>query len=78
MTVYRNFESTQLYKICSKSSGKCLGVVGGSTATGANVEQRTYAGLAGQTWNYIPSQTTSSIASSRRRWSFTGCAWATC
>jgi len=53
VTVYRNFEATQLYKICNKSSGKCLGVVGGSTAEGANVEQRTFSAAAGQTWQLI-------------------------
>jgi hypothetical protein len=52
VTVYRNFESAQLYKICNKT-GKCLGVVGGSTANGANVEQRTYTGAAGQTWQVV-------------------------
>ena len=53
MTVWRNFESTQLYKICNKCGGKCLGVVGGSTTSGANIEQRTYAGAAGQTWKVL-------------------------
>jgi hypothetical protein len=53
VTVWRNFESTQLYKICNKSSGKCLGVVAGSTASGANIEQRAYAGAAGQTWKVL-------------------------
>jgi len=53
VTVWRNFESTQLYKICNKGSGKCLGVVGGSTASGANIEQRAYAGAAGQTWKVL-------------------------
>ena len=53
VTVWRNFESTQLYKICNKSSNKCLGVVNGSTANGATVEQRGYAGLAGQTWKIL-------------------------
>jgi hypothetical protein len=49
VTVYRNFEPAQLYKICNKG-GKCLGVVGGSTLSGANIEQRTYTGAMGQTW----------------------------
>ena len=53
VTVWRNFETTQLYKICNKSSGKCMGVVGGSMASGANVEQRTYTGAAGQTWKIL-------------------------
>jgi hypothetical protein len=53
VTVYRNFEPTMLYRICNKSSGKCLGVVNGSTASGANVEQRTYTGASGQTWQIL-------------------------
>src|SRR4029079_7502258 len=53
VTVWRNFESTQLYKICNRSRNKCLGVVNGSTANGATVEQRGYAGLAGQTWKVL-------------------------
>ena len=53
VTVWRNFEATQLYKICNKSSGKCLGVVGGSTASGASVEQRTFSSAAGQTWKIL-------------------------
>jgi len=53
VTVYRNFESTQLYKICNKNGGKCLGVVNGSIADGANVEQRTFTGAAGQTWQVV-------------------------
>jgi len=53
VTVWRNFEATQLYKICNKSSGKCLGVVNGSMTSGANVEQRAYDGRAGQTWKIL-------------------------
>jgi hypothetical protein len=53
VTVWRNFEQTQMYKICNVSSGRCLGVVGGSTADGAYVEQRTYSGAAGQTWQIL-------------------------
>jgi len=49
VTVYRGFEPTMLYRICNKTNGKCLGVVGGATGD-ANVEQRTYAGDPGQTW----------------------------
>jgi len=52
VTVWRNFEPTQLYKICSKS-GKCLGVVGGSTTSGANVEQKNYTGALGQGWQIL-------------------------
>jgi len=52
VTVYRNFEPTQLYKICNRS-GKCLGVVGGSTTNGANVEQRAFTTAAGQTWQVL-------------------------
>jgi hypothetical protein len=52
VTVYRNFESTMLYKICNKY-GKCLGVIGGSTTAGTDVEQRSYSGAAGQTWSIL-------------------------
>jgi hypothetical protein len=52
VTVWRNFEPTQIYKICNKN-GKCLGVVGGSTSSGANVEQRTYSNALGQTWQIL-------------------------
>jgi hypothetical protein len=52
VTVYRNFEPTQLYKICN-TNNKCLGVVGGSTSNGANVEQRTFTAAAGQTWQIL-------------------------
>jgi hypothetical protein len=53
ITVWRNFESTQMYKICNAYSGKCLGVVGGSTADGAPVEQRTYSGALSQDWQIL-------------------------
>jgi hypothetical protein len=52
VTVYRNFESSMLYKICNKY-GKCLGVLGGSTAAGTDVEQRSYSASAGQTWQIL-------------------------
>ena len=50
VSVWRNFDAGTAYKICNKQSGKCLGVVSASTVDGAKVEQRTYAGAAGQTW----------------------------
>ena len=53
VTVWRNFEPTQMYKICNAYSGKCLGVVNGSSADGASVEQRTYSGSVGQTWQIL-------------------------
>jgi hypothetical protein len=53
VTVWRNFEPTQLYKICNKNVGKCLGVVGGSMTAGANIEQRAYTGALGQTWQIL-------------------------
>jgi hypothetical protein len=53
VTVWRNFEVTQMYKICNAYSGKCLGVVGGSTADGAAIEQRAYSGASGQTWQIL-------------------------
>ena len=62
VTVYRNFEPTMLFKICNKVGGnaKCLGVVGGSTASGANVEIRSYTGAAGQTWQVLKGSTAGS------------------
>jgi hypothetical protein len=57
ITVWRNFEATQMYKICNKTNAsECLGVVGGSTAAGAKVEIRTFSGAtgaAGQTWQIL-------------------------
>jgi hypothetical protein len=57
ITVWRNFEATQMYKICDKTNAnECLGVVGGSTAAGAKVELRTFSGAtgaAGQTWQIL-------------------------
>ena len=53
ITVWRNFEATQMYKICNAYSGKCLGVVGGSTADGASVEQRSYSGTLSQDWQIL-------------------------
>jgi hypothetical protein len=54
VTVWRNFEATQAYKICTKSGPtRCLGVVGNSTADGANIEQRTYSGAVGQQWQIL-------------------------
>ena len=54
ITVWRNFEATQMYKICNKTNAnECLGVVGGSTAAGAKVEIRSYSGAAGQTWQLL-------------------------
>ncbi|HXU06889.1 MAG TPA: RICIN domain-containing protein [Polyangia bacterium] len=52
VTVFRNFEPTQLYKICNKSN-KCLGVAGGSMTSGANVEQHSYTAALGQTWQIL-------------------------
>ena len=57
VTVWRNFEPTQTYKICNRLTGKCMGVVGGSTASGAAVEQRTFSGAAGQTWKILTAAT---------------------
>jgi hypothetical protein len=53
VTVWRNFESTQMYKICNAYSGKCLGVVGGSIADDASVEQRTYSGTLSENWQIL-------------------------
>jgi hypothetical protein len=54
VTVWRNFEPTQMYKVCMKQSpNRCLGVVGRSTAEGANIEQRTYDGTAAMQWQIL-------------------------
>jgi hypothetical protein len=53
ITVWRDFEATQMYKICNAYSGKCLGVVNGSTADGAAIEQRTYSGSLSQNWQIL-------------------------
>jgi hypothetical protein len=54
VTVWRNFEASQMYKICTKQSPtRCLGAVGGSTAEGAGVEQRSYNGTAAMQWQII-------------------------
>jgi hypothetical protein len=53
ITVWRNFEATQMYKICNVYSGKCLGVANGSTSSGASIEQRTYSGTGGQDWQIL-------------------------
>jgi hypothetical protein len=58
VTVWRNFEQTQMYRICTKSTPtRCLGVVGNSTADGANVEQRSYNAGAGQQWQILQVET---------------------
>jgi hypothetical protein len=54
VTVWRNFEASQMYKICMKQSpSRCLGVVGGSTAEGAGIEQRNYTGTAAMQWQVL-------------------------
>ena len=58
VTVWRNFEASQAYKICTKQTpARCLGVVGNSTAEGANVEQRTYSGATSQQWQILQVET---------------------
>ncbi len=54
VTVWRNFETTQAYKICTKSGPtRCLGVASNSTADGAAIEQRSYSGALGQQWQIL-------------------------
>ena len=54
MTVWRNFEPATAYKICNRSSTKCLGAVGSSKTSGAQIGQYTYSSsLAGAKWNVI-------------------------
>jgi hypothetical protein len=58
VTVWRNFEATQMYQICTKQTpARCLGVVGNSTADGASIEQRTYSGAPGQQWQILQVET---------------------
>lgn len=47
-----NIDATKCYKIVAKHSGKAIQVVGGSTATGAGIEQKTYADEAYQIWKF--------------------------
>jgi len=50
VTVWRNFDVNTQYKIANKQNGKVLEVVGSSTAAGASIQQRTYAGTSNQKW----------------------------
>jgi hypothetical protein len=50
VTVWRNFDANTQYKIIDKGDGLVLEVKGGSTATGAVVQQNTYSGAANQKW----------------------------
>ena len=50
VTVWRNFDVATQYKICNKSTGKCLEVAGASTAAGAAIAHRTYTGATNQKW----------------------------
>ncbi|OXM17096.1 RICIN domain-containing protein [Paenibacillus herberti] len=44
---------TKTYSISIRWPGKGLGIVGGSTANNAKLEQRTYSGATGQSWKFI-------------------------
>lgn len=46
-------DETKTYSISIRWPGKALGIVGGSTANNAKMEQRTYSGAAGQSWKFI-------------------------
>jgi Ricin-type beta-trefoil lectin domain-like len=50
VTVWRNFDVNTQYKICNKSTGKCLEVSGSSKTNNAAVVTRTYAAAANQKW----------------------------
>jgi hypothetical protein len=54
VTVWRNFDPNTQYKICNKTSGKCLDVAGSSTANGAQIVQRTYGSAPSQKWTISP------------------------
>jgi hypothetical protein len=49
VTVWRNFETTQGYRICTKSGDKCLGVA----STTSNVDQYGYFGSNFQKWKVL-------------------------
>lgn len=51
VTVWRNFDPKSAYKICNKTSGKCLDTASGSE--GANVVQRSYTGATSQKWSVV-------------------------
>ncbi|MCM3746895.1 RICIN domain-containing protein [Paenibacillus pasadenensis] len=44
---------TKTYSISNRWPGKALGIVAGSTANYAKLEQRAYSGAAGQSWKFI-------------------------
>jgi len=53
VTVWRNFDPATQYKICNKTSARCLEVAGSSTSDGAAVQQRSFSGGSNQKWTII-------------------------
>ncbi len=50
VTVWRNFDPNTQYKICNKTTSRCLEVAGSSTSDGAAIQQRTFSGGSNQKW----------------------------
>ena len=53
VTVWRNFDPNTNYKICNRSTAKCIDVVGSGTANTNQIVQNAYTGLASQKWKII-------------------------
>jgi hypothetical protein len=53
VTVWRNFDPNTNYKICSRLTGKCLDIAGGSTSNSAGLIQSGYAGSNSQKWKIL-------------------------
>ncbi|OXM14201.1 RICIN domain-containing protein [Paenibacillus herberti] len=53
LSIFVPFDITQTYSIINQNSEKALGAVNNSTESGASMEQRTYAGVPGQTWKFV-------------------------
>ena len=50
VTVWRNFDPNTQYKICNKTTARCLEVASSSTSAGAAIQQRTWNGGNNQKW----------------------------
>ncbi|OXM15738.1 RICIN domain-containing protein [Paenibacillus herberti] len=46
-------DTTKIYALTNRNSGKSLGTVNNSTADGTSIEQRNYTGAASQDWKFI-------------------------
>ncbi|MCM3748704.1 RICIN domain-containing protein [Paenibacillus pasadenensis] len=46
-------DTTKTYALTNRNSGKSLGTVGNSTASGINIEQQSYTGAVSQSWKFV-------------------------